>query len=54
MSKYPLGPEMFDAEAGYIQNVLLESLNTPLGAGSHVVSAQDSNRARVEPLILTV
>ena len=31
LPKYPLGPEMFDAEAGYIQNVLIESLNTPLG-----------------------
>ena len=44
-------PETDDAEAGYMLNVLLEPLNTPLGAGLHVVCAQGSNGARVEPLL---
>ena len=44
-------PETDDAEAGYVQNVLLAPLNTPLGASWHVVCGQDSNGARVEPLL---
>ena len=44
-------PETDDAEADYMLNVLLEPLNTPLGASLHVVCGQDSNGARVEPLL---
>ena len=44
-------PETDDVEAGYMLNVLLEPLNTPLGAGLHIVCAQGSNGARVEPLL---
>ena len=44
-------PETDDAEADTMLNVLLEPLNTPLGAGLHVVCAQGSNGARVEPLL---
>jgi len=44
-------PETDDVEAGYMLNVLLEPLNTPLGAGLHVVCAQGSNGGRVEPLL---
>ena len=44
-------PETDDAEADYMLNVLLEPLNTPLGASLHVVCAQGSNGARVEPLL---
>ena len=46
--------ESRDAQAEHTPNALLASLNTPLGAGLHVVCAQGSNGARVEPLLTVI